>query len=128
MKITAAQYAQSFYSLLQKAEDKDAVAEKMLHFLSASGKYRLLPEIMRLMKQIELRAQGKTAVTVTSAHPIDTQTLSDILKKTVGSENVELTTKLSSGYIGGARVATSTTQWDLTVSGQLQEMKKELIG
>lgn len=128
MKISASQYAQSFYTLLSQAQDKDSVARKMLSYLEGSGHYRLLPEIMRLMKQIELREKGTVAVTVSSAHPIDTHTLSDILKKTVGSENVELTTRIVPGHIGGARVSTGSTQWDLTVAGQLQEMKKELIG
>lgn len=127
MKITAAQYAQSWYQILHEAKDRDAALKSLLDHLHVSGQLKLLPEIVRLISEIEQRETGTTQVTVTSAYELSHDAIEDILKKTLGHTKAKVKTQTDPELIGGARVRTQNEQWDLSVQGQLNSMKNQVI-
>lgn len=127
MNISASQYAQSWYEILSTARDKDSATHSLLQELHTAGKIKLIPEILRLMKAIELKKQGKIAVTVTTARTLPSETIQQILNATIGNRPAEVTMRTDTQAIGGAKVRTEHEQWDLTVSGQLNSMKQELL-
>lgn len=127
MKISASQYAHSWYTILSKAQDRDATAHTLLRNLNQAGKLKMLPEILRIMKKVELAIQGKTAVTVSSAHDLDPATIDALIAATLGTTSTEITVIKNPTLIGGATVRTENAQWDLTLAGQLNSLRNQLL-
>ncbi|MCW1929775.1 MAG: F0F1 ATP synthase subunit delta [Candidatus Kerfeldbacteria bacterium] len=127
MKITAAQYAQSWYQILRESKDRDAALKQLLDHLHVTGKLKLLPEIVRLIGEIEQKETGMTKVTITSAHELSKAIIEELLQKTLGHAKADVATLIEPELIGGARVRTQDEQWDLSVHGQLNAMKNQVI-
>lgn len=127
MHATPAQYAQAWYEALKSADQKQwpEISQAVLLRLQKEGKLSFLSQIRQQMEQIELTERGAVKVTVKTAHDLDKQVVSQLVKQLLAAE-VELEIREDKNLLGGIVVETADRRWDLSARGQLKQLKQQL--
>ncbi|MBI2411132.1 MAG: F0F1 ATP synthase subunit delta [Candidatus Kerfeldbacteria bacterium] len=128
MRITAKQYACALFELLQDAphDQWGTLSQGFLLRIYKRGETKLLPEILRYVDELQHQAAGTVPVTVTSAHTIDASVIEQALAKLLPHTAIDLNQRIDEQLIGGIRVETPNTRWDLSVHGQLHAIQQTL--
>lgn len=104
--------------LLLPPGDSDPNFRQFLVVLADNRRLALLPEIAGLFDQLRAEAERVVKATVTSAQPLDESELEKLrasLRKRFG-QDVELSTAVDAGLIGGAVIDTG----DVVIDGSLR--------
>jgi len=110
--------ADDLVELLLPPGDSDPTFRQFLVVLADNRRLALLPEIAGLFDQLRAEAERVVKATVTSAQPLDESELEKLrasLRKRFG-QDVELTTAVDAGLIGGAVIDTG----DVVIDGSLR--------
>jgi F0F1-type ATP synthase delta subunit len=125
MNITAKQYAQAWYELLQDKKTSKQVNKKMLAHLYAKGKLSKLSDILRSLEEIEHLSRGIEHAVVTTAHEI-TDTQAKKLAKEILKTDAIISKKIDAELIGGVKIETKNKRWDLSIKSQLLSLSKQI--
>jgi F0F1-type ATP synthase delta subunit len=128
MKATASQFASAWYSSLKSADVSqwDEISQRFLEHLHTAGNLKQLPHIKRLMKELETAERGVTEVTVRTAHDRSENDLLPLIKEVLGEQNVSVTLVSDDSLIGGIQIETRNKRYDLSLAGELRQLKKTL--
>jgi len=110
--------ADDLVELLLPPGDSDPSFRQFLVVLADNRRLALLPEIAGLFDQLRAEAERVVKATVTSAQPLDESELEKLrasLRKRFG-QDVELSTAVDAGLIGGAVIDTG----DVVIDGSLR--------
>ncbi len=127
MRITPQQYAQAWYDALKATDEQQwpAISQAMLSRLQREGNLSRLGQIRQYVEELEREEQGVVKVTVKTAHDLDKQVISDLVKQLLAAE-VELDIREEKDLLGGVIVETADRRWDLSARGQLNQLKQQL--
>lgn len=108
----------------------DELTIKFIHLLTRNNREKFLPLIASEFIDKVNQNRGVVSMKITSAVKLDDQVKATILNKLNSKINgkVELTETVDESIIGGFVARMGDTQIDASVSSQLKEMKKRLIG
>lgn len=125
MKITTKQLAHYAADHIMNGASSQAVAQAVASLLVAERRSRDVGAFGRLLES-ELAARGKTQVTVTSAVPV-----SDDIKKQLAvllgvNQDALFHEVVDPHVIGGVAASTQHARIDLTVAGQLKQIKQAI--
>lgn len=128
MKASPRHYAQALYLVLSESTpaERSKTIQEFLTRLYAQGDLKTLSEIVRIVDEMEQAATGTLRVTVATAHELDIEVLTPLVKKIISGEDVIIETELDSELIGGMRLETKDHRWDLSARGQLQQLAYQL--
>ena len=128
MRATAKQYADAWYEQLKDspADQWDTISNNMLTIIRQDGNMRMLTDILRLAEERQLHDQGKTAVTVRSAYPMDEQEAKEAVASLLPDTEAVITSVTDPELIGGIQVETKNTRWDMSLRGQLRSISKSI--
>ena len=125
MKITAKHYAQALYESVKdlSATDRTPVIQKFLATLYSRGELKRLPEILRIVGDMEETDSGVVTVTVATARDMDTAAMEQVVKTVTGADNPLISQVTDEDLIGGLTVETKDKRWDMSVRGQLRALQ-----
>ena len=128
MKFTVKSFAQDWFNALQKAKPSEwhAVSQAFLSELYRAGLSARLPEISRLISQMDYRAQGLIPVQVTSAREVPEDVIQAALEQVLPGKKTHVVRVNDHALIGGISVETLNQRWNLSVSGQLNNFVHKL--
>ena len=129
MQVNPQHYAQAWYESL-KESDKNSwpqVSTRFMKRLQDEGNLSWLRKIINLIEELELAEQGVTSVKVKTAHELPSTAVKEIVEKLVDSKEVAIEVTEDAGLLGGLEVRTKDHRWDLSMQGQLNELKKSLL-
>lgn len=124
MRLTPKYYAQAWFSALQDvpAAQWSEVSQRVLQHVYHHGHVKWLPEIIRLIAQLEHRQHGTVPVTVRAAHSLNQETLEQLVKAVLPTIQPVITQQLDAALLGGVQIETEHQRWDDSVAGQLQRL------
>ena len=127
--ITAEQYAETLFSVLQetKPKDEDQILDSFVRVLSENNDLHLYDAIeAAYMKLVHLK-DGSIDVEITTAHGAKIQSeLLDGLNDIIGN-NPHVTYKTDESLIGGVVIRSGDTLIDASVKHTLEQLKKNII-
>lgn len=128
MNATSAQYAAAWYELLAASPKREwkGITSHFLKTLHSRGELGLLPEIIRATEEKEALETGIAPVTVTAARAIDPETVKKIVAAITGEKKPAITQIVDAEVLGGIRIETKNRRWNLSVSGALGQLRKQL--
>ena len=133
MKISAKQYAQSFFSLVRKVNDKSKVnqlAANLAMALKDNFDFKKQVAIITELETLFNEADNKVVVTVSSAKKLadsDINNLATAVKKAGRYDSVEIKTKVDKGLIRGLKLQLGWQVVDATLKTQLNKLKESLV-
>jgi F-type H+-transporting ATPase subunit delta len=88
-----------------------------------------LPGIARNFRDLYRKAMKISSASLVTAEPVDEKALESVTKMltSVYDSNVELTTKVEEGVIGGFILSIENMQYDASVASSLRELRKQLL-
>ncbi len=123
--------AQALFNVSQNKTPKqiDAVNDNLLKLLRAQGRLGDLPELVSLVKDLQLRQQGKVKIKVSSFYALKDSELKLVAKlaKQLSDQEVELEQKVDSGLIGGVVLRYQDKLIDLSLRQKLNKLNEALI-
>lgn len=130
MKITPKQYAIALYELCKKvpASRIDEVTMEYIAYFAKRGKAKILPSIAQELERYLLSVEGNISVHVSSAHPLDEQTIAHI-KSAVKKKNKKepvLSFQEDPKLIGGVRIKVGHTVIDASIRSYMQQLKEHI--
>lgn len=128
MKASASQVALAWYQSLQAAEASqwDTISQRFLEHLHSNGALKQLSEIQRRITDLEKKANGVTDVIVRSAHARSEEEVLPLITQVLGEGNVEITMLIDESLVGGIQIETRNKRFDLSLRGELRQLKKTL--
>lgn len=128
MRVSPTQYATALFELLQRAPaaEHQKLMQQFLKNLYNEGKLKILPDILRAVEQLDYAKKGVVPVTVTTARTVDAAMIQETLKSLLPNQPTEVNAVIDESLIGGMRVETQDKRWDVSVSGQLKQLKNAL--
>lgn len=132
MKLSPKYYAEAWFQALTEkpADQMSATSQLFLKHVYGHSHGKWLPEIIRLMEQLEHLHNGTTAVKVRSAHPLSAQLLSQAVEQVMPHATTGKTAIIQSvidpAVIGGVQIETADQRWDLSLRGQLRHLTQTL--
>lgn len=128
MKATPAQYARAWYDSLKAADSAqwDDISQRYLEHLHHAGDLNKISTIKRLMTDLETAERGVTPVTVRTAHDQSAESILPLVKDVLGEYAVDVTTVSDDSLIGGIQIETRNKRFDLSLAGELRQLKKAL--
>lgn len=129
MRLTPKYYAQTWFALLTESKPGDwqTLSRRLLQHIYQHGHVKWLPEIVRLVAELQHRQDGTTAVTIRTAHALDAALLEQLVKAVLPTAKAVIEQQLDARVIGGARIETTNQRWDLSVKGQLNQLAQSLL-
>jgi len=133
MKISARQYAQSLYELVE-GENEIKVTELLHNFVVVLGHKRdlnLVPAIVSTFTDIWNRENGEVTAELTLARELGTEArdiVVDYLIKKSGAKDVILTEKVDKKILGGFILKYNSKIVDGSLRNSLSELKSEMRG
>lgn len=128
MRVSPTQYATALFELLSDAPaaKHQKLMQQFLNNLYNEGKLKILPDILRAVEQLDYAKKGVVPVTVTTARAIDAAMIQETLKSLMPNQATEVSIVIDESLIGGMRVETQDKRWDVSVTGQLKQLKNAL--
>lgn len=120
-KATNKQLADVVYQQLQKYP-ADSVAKNVAQFLVSEKRTADLPKIMREVASLRLQKEGIEEVQMTSAFPLDKALQKQILNE-INISKCIVNETIDKDVIGGVRIESNDTVFDLSVRSRLQKLK-----
>lgn len=129
MKLTARQLATTWFEALieSKPNKWSAISQRLLHYLYARGELRRLPEIIRLIEQLEHHRNRTVAVTVRTAHTLPDQLVHRAVVTVLPSIQPIIDQQAAPAVIGGLQIETIDQRFDLSVRGGLRQLSQTLL-
>jgi len=132
MKISAKQYAQVLYELTRGKSEGEAgvVIEKFAGELARNKQLSLVQKIIENFEKIYNQENGILEAKVESAFELGENEIEKVKKYLLEKYKVEeivLENKINSEVKGGVIIKTGDEILDLSVAGNLNRLKKELI-
>lgn len=121
-KITTKQLALYVADQLQAGADRVTLTNAVAALLIAERRTKDVGTFGRLLES-ELAARGTTQVTITSATKVD-NLIKQRLASALGVQKALFHEVIDPAVIGGVYAATLDTHLDLTVAGQLKQIKQ----
>lgn len=124
MRRTPSLYANQMIAMLEKtaSDDHKPLLRAFLAEIYARGHWKWIPDIVKRAKKNLYAKENMIEVTVTSAHTLDQKTINGYLQKVLPERKVITTLKIDTTLIGGVRLETEDMLWDITLSGQIQQL------
>lgn len=118
----------AWYELLTEtpARERKKITLGFLKMLHKQGALGMLPEIVRIMEDIEAARTGNVAVTVTAARDVDEAAVKKLATALVGEKSVRITRRKNEHVLGGVRIETKNKRWDLSIASALSQLRKQL--
>ncbi|MBI4406938.1 MAG: F0F1 ATP synthase subunit delta [Candidatus Kerfeldbacteria bacterium] len=128
MRLTPKYYAQAWFAALQEqpAAQWSAISGRALQHIYGHGHVKWLPEIVRLMAQLEHSVAGTMSVTIRTAHPIKSELAHQLVNAVLPAAKPMITQQVAAELIGGVQIETEHQRWDASISGQLQRLAHTL--
>jgi len=128
IRSTPKNYAKAWYQILKTAPKKEAdlATEGILIKLYKSGRARWLPEILRLIDEMERAENGFLKVLVTCAHSIPDKQVTEFIMKNLPSKHYEVHTSVDPSLLGGLRIETSDTRWRISLGEKLNQLQRKI--
>jgi F0F1-type ATP synthase delta subunit len=128
MRLTPKYYAQAWFSALNETDSKQwsEVSQRMLEHVYKHGNVKWLPEIVRLVTNLQHEHAGTTAVTVKTAHELDGQLITRLVQAVLPNVKAVIEQTIDTRVIGGIQIETTNQRWDLSVKGQLTQLAHSL--
>lgn len=128
MRLTPKYYAQAWFSALTETEPAkwSEVSQRMLEHIYKHGNVKWLPEIVRLVTNLQHAQAGTTAVTVKTAHELNAQLITQLVQTVLPDAKAVIEQKIDTRVIGGTQIETTNQRWDLSVKGQLTQLAQSL--
>ncbi|HLD21789.1 MAG TPA: F0F1 ATP synthase subunit delta [Patescibacteria group bacterium] len=128
MRITPKHYAIAWYEALKEAEEpaRSKISKQFLELIYRSGKLRLLPEIVRLMKKHTYAISGLTPVKVTVAQTLEHEEIMTHLTKVLPNEKLAVSVTVDANTIGGMVVETENRRWNISLENELEQLAHSL--
>lgn len=120
-KATNKQLADVVYQQLQKYP-ADSVAKNVAQFLVSEKRTADLPKVMREVASLRLQKEGIEEVQMTSAFPLDKALQKQILNE-INISKCIVNETIDKDVIGGVRIESNDTVFDLSVRSRLQKLK-----
>lgn len=124
MRLSPKIYAELWYSAMDGAAgaERDAVAKRFLSMIYGRGHWKWLAEIVRRVRELEQRKTGRVAVSVKTAHKLDANVVRSWVEKLLSNNNITIRQDVDPSLLGGVRVETENTRWDLSLRGKIQAL------
>jgi len=106
-----------------------ASVANLVRLLAQRGRLEMLPLIAAQFQRLLNRERGIVEATVTSARSVDvaeTKALTARIRTMTGAD-VDLTTAVDPGLIGGLTVRVGDTLLDASVRGRLERLREQLV-
>ncbi|MFA6475494.1 MAG: F0F1 ATP synthase subunit delta [Patescibacteria group bacterium] len=128
MKYSARIYAETWFSSLSEAPNSDwaKLSTNYLQHIYRHGHIKWLPEIVRLIAELEHKKNGTTPVVVTTAHNADENLVKQLTDKILPNTTVVIEQRVDPAMLGGIKLATSNQRWDASVLGHLNHLAHSL--
>lgn len=129
MQVKPQHYAQAWYESLKEADKSSwpQVSTRFMKRLQDEGKLSWLRKIIILIEELELAEKGITSVKVTTAHELPSNAVKEVVEQLVDSKEVAIEVTEDSTLLGGLEIRTKDHRWDISMQGQLKELKKSLL-
>ena len=127
--ITAEQYAETLFSVLQetKPKDQDHILDSFVRVLSENNDIHLYDAIEAAYRKLANVKDGITDVEITTAHSAKINSeLLDGLNEIIGNKP-HITYKTDESLIGGVVIRSGDTLIDGSVKHALEQLKKNII-
>ena len=119
--ISNKQLAEIIYLQLQK-QASEKVAKEVSKFLVQSKRTKDLSKIMRELSRLQYERDNVQEVTMTSAHKLNETVKQNILKQ-MNIEHYVINEVIDEDLIGGVRIESNDSIFDLSVRNRLQKLK-----
>ena len=119
--ISNKQLAEIIYLQLQK-QASEKVAKEVSKFLVQSKRTKDLSKIMRELSRLQYERDNVQEVTMTSAHKLNDSVKQKILKQ-MNVEHYVINEVIDEDLIGGVRIESNDSIFDLSVRNRLQKLK-----
>ena len=119
--ISNKQLAEIIYLQLQK-QASEKVAKEVSKFLVQSKRTKDLSKIMRELSRLQYERDNVQEVTMTSAHRLTDDIKQKILKQ-MNVEHYVINEVIDEDLIGGVRIESNDSIFDLSVRNRLQKLK-----
>ena len=119
--ISNKQLAEIIYLQLQK-QASEKVAKEVSKFLVQSKRTKDLSKIMRELSRLQYERDNVQEVTMTSAHKLNESVKQKILKQ-MNVEHYVINEVIDEDLIGGVRIESNDSIFDLSVRNRLQKLK-----
>ena len=119
--ISNKQLAEIIYLQLQK-QASEKVAKEVSKFLVQSKRTKDLSKIMRELSRLQYERDNVQEVTMTSAHKMNESLKQKILKQ-MNVEHYVINEVIDEDLIGGVRIESNDSIFDLSVRNRLQKLK-----
>lgn len=129
MRVSPPQYAQALIELLTDATPAERTqrSQQFLQTLYKKGELKLLSEIVRHVEQLDDQQRGVLPVHITFGRTHKPAMIAHALSSVLPKKRLRVTTQVDEGAVGGVRVETQNTRWDISVSGQLAQLRTALM-
>ena len=119
--ISNKQLAEIIYQQLQK-QASEKVAKEVSNFLVRSKRTKDLSKIMRELSRLQYERDNVQEITMTSAHKLNDSIKQKILKQ-MNVERYVINEVIDADLIGGVRIESNDSIFDLSVRNRLQKLK-----
>ena len=119
--ISNKQLAEIIYLQLQK-QASEKVAKEVSKFLVQCKRTKDLSKIMRELSRLQYERDNVQEVTMTSAHKMNESVKQKILKQ-MNVEHYVINEVIDEDLIGGVRIESNDSIFDLSVRNRLQKLK-----
>lgn len=128
MAISTIQLADALFQMIteQPKEQKKIVAG-FLSYMEEKRLLGLLDGVVRHLKTRQEAAEATTQIKLTVAHKPSTAVINEI-RKHIGAPDAEISVVIDESIVGGFQAEYQYTIYDGSVSYQLQQAKKVLLG
>lgn len=124
MRLTPATYADQLTENLEKIPQHDH--EKFLRVFCEAiythGHWKWIPNIVRLVKKKIYAQEGIVEVRATVAHSFDQKKIAEYIAQLIPAKKPIITVNVDPTFIGGMRLETEETLWDISLKGQIQQL------
>lgn len=129
MRVSPKQYAQALIELLTDATHAERTEriQQFLQTLYHKGELKLLSEIVRHVERLDDQQRGVLPVQVTIAQTHTPAVIAHALSSVLPKKRLRVTTQIDERVVGGVRVETQDSRWDISVSGQLAQLRAALM-
>lgn len=130
MKITSKQYAIALHELCKKIPSSriDEITKEYVAYFAKRGKAKILPSIAQELERYLLSIEGNIPVHISSAHPLDEQTITHI-KNAVKKKNKKepvCSFEEDPKLIGGVRIHVGHTVIDASIRSYMRQLKEHI--
>ena len=129
MQVKPQHYAQAWYESLREVDKSSwpQVSTNFMKRLQDEGNLNWLRKIVILIEELELVEKGITSVKVTTAHELPSSAVKEIVEQLVDSKELAIEVTEDTTLLGGLEVRTKDHRWDISMKGQLNQLKKSLL-